>query len=319
MRQIKDFKLDIKELTENGEFEGFLSVYGVKDLVGDIVEKGAFSKTISEHAGVVPLLWQHKTDAPIGTLELSDREDGLWVKGKLLLDVQQAKEAYALIKAGVIKGLSIGFEAVRKQMEEGVRRLKEVKLWEGSIVTFPALPIAQIATVKSENGEVKADFTAELQRIQVMAARHQMMNALYYALDSILYGYDGYDGLDAAGKIQAAEDTIDQFRSSYLEHMPTLMEMWGVKQVTPGEIKAGRRLSAMTRTAMEAMRTQMQEAMDKLEALLKDDEGTSDDKDAAKSQPSGAAEHSSAPDALHSLASGLLTDWESKLQQLFEH
>jgi HK97 family phage prohead protease len=143
--------LEVKETSpEDGQFEGRLSVYGIEDAMGDIVERGAFRKTIQEKAGGVPLLWQHDARTPIGWLNLSDDEDALRVKGHLVLGVPQARSAYALLRAGVVKGLSIGFETVKAETgEDGVRRLKELKLWEGSLVTFPANQSAQVDSVKS--------------------------------------------------------------------------------------------------------------------------------------------------------------------------
>ena len=81
----KHFALEIKELG-SGQFEGWLSVYDVVDLGQDLVLRGAFAKTIKENKGTVPLLWQHDTKQPIGTLELEDKEEGLWVTGTLLVD-----------------------------------------------------------------------------------------------------------------------------------------------------------------------------------------------------------------------------------------
>ena len=178
--QTKDFKFELKALAEDGTFEGYLSVFNVIDLGNDVVEPGAFTKTIQEQKGTVPLLWQHRTDKPIGTLTLEEDQYGLKVNGKLLLEVQQGREAYTLVKSGVIKGLSIGFEAIKKQVEKGVRRLKEIRLYEGSIVTFPMLPIAQITGIKSL--EDKSDFLTELEEAQTRSMGYMMMDALGLSL-----------------------------------------------------------------------------------------------------------------------------------------
>lgn len=132
-----------------GEFSGIASVYDVVDLYNDSVEKGAFKRTLDHSKGRYPLLWQHKTDEPIGECKAKDEEDGLHVQCKLNLDVQKGREAYALIKQGVVKGLSIGYDVVKDAMDGGVRLLKEIALWEVSVVTFPACPPAQIMAVKA--------------------------------------------------------------------------------------------------------------------------------------------------------------------------
>lgn len=81
------------------------------------------------------------------------REDsvGLRVSGPLVLDVQRAKEARSLVREGAVKGLSIGFDPVTvdySRREEGIRILKEMKLWEYSLVSFPMNPEAEVTDVK---------------------------------------------------------------------------------------------------------------------------------------------------------------------------
>lgn len=146
----KSFGLEIKDLTEEGSFEGYASVFGNVDAYGDVVEKGAFKKTIKENPNP-PILWQHNPDWPIGvTQEMREDDTGLFVKGKLVMEVQQAREAHALMKAGATKGLSIGYRLVKYLIDqtESVRRLKEVFLAEWSPVTFPANVRAQVVGVK---------------------------------------------------------------------------------------------------------------------------------------------------------------------------
>jgi uncharacterized protein len=150
----KDFAFEVKSTDGAGEFTGRASVYNVLDSQNDIVVSGAFAKTIREHGKSVPLLWQHQAASPIGTVDLEDTPTGLNVRGKLLLSIQQAAEAYELLKAGIVKGLSIGFQAlVADFRDDGVRLLKELRLFEISAVTFPALELALITSVKSDDEE----------------------------------------------------------------------------------------------------------------------------------------------------------------------
>lgn len=150
-----DCRLEIKALSDDGTFEGYGSVFGVEDSYSDIVAKGAFTASLADHrkAGTFPaLLWQHHPHKPVGVYtEMKEDDKGLYVKGKLALDTQGGKEAYALLKMGALSGLSIGFRSLRSELDEetGVRTLTEIDLWEVSLVTFPALDVARVEGVKA--------------------------------------------------------------------------------------------------------------------------------------------------------------------------
>lgn len=213
----KNFALEVKHLGDDGTFQGLLSVYDVVDEMGDIVERGAFAKSLVENGGDVPLLWQHDTALPIGRLTLTDGEKGLEAKGRLLLsdDVPQAKTAYALLKAGVVKGMSIGFRIVKKKVEDNLRLLKELRLFEGSLVTIPANRFALVSEVKALAIETK-DFDAELEMIRLMDSHYQIMTALRWALSKIIFSRD----LKRDEKVEAATETIAQFQRTFLEFLP---------------------------------------------------------------------------------------------------
>ena len=108
----KDYYLDIKQLDEEGEFEGFASVTSVVDAGRDVVEPGAFEKSLMQR-GVdrIKLLWQHNPGELLGKfIEIKETARGLFVRGKLDLNVEKAREALSLIKTGALDGLSIGFK-----------------------------------------------------------------------------------------------------------------------------------------------------------------------------------------------------------------
>jgi uncharacterized protein len=149
MLKTKRVALDLKKTTREGLFEGLVSPYNYIDEGQDLVEPGAYGKTLQEKGPTRPILWQHNHDEPLGTIELQDRDDGLYGKGQLVLSVPQAKAAYDLIVAGAVTGLSIGYTVVRDSIENGVRRLKELRLWEISIVTMPMADLARISSIKS--------------------------------------------------------------------------------------------------------------------------------------------------------------------------
>ena len=153
-----DFQLnlELKEVGEDGTFRGVASVYGIEDLGGDVIDRGAFGKTLTDNP-VVPVLWQHKSDEVIGEGKLSEWQGKLLIDGKLDLDDATAQKAHAKMRKRLIKGLSIGFQTIKSTFAdiEGrmVRHIQELKLWEVSIVTFPMLPAAQISRVKSTDDE----------------------------------------------------------------------------------------------------------------------------------------------------------------------
>jgi HK97 family phage prohead protease len=93
------------------------------------------------------MLWQHDPTQPIGVWdELREDDRGLFVKGRVLTDVARGREAAALLAAGAIDGLSIGYRTVKAALDASGRRvLNELDLWEVSLVTFPMLPDARVA------------------------------------------------------------------------------------------------------------------------------------------------------------------------------
>jgi Escherichia/Staphylococcus phage prohead protease len=155
----KDFRFEIKSLEADGSFTGLAAVYGNVDLGNDVIEPGAFQKTLADKGGEVPILWQHDQREPIGLGKLTDSSHGLIVKGELALESPVAQKAYGLLKRGVLKGLSIGYDDVKSKVVNGVRRIGEMKLWEVSLVTFGMNPLAQVTGVKSledVGGEIRA-------------------------------------------------------------------------------------------------------------------------------------------------------------------
>ena len=144
--------LDLKAIAPNGAFEGYASLFNKEDLGHDIMLPGAFRETLASRGPAgVKMLFQHNPSEPIGVWDVL-REDakGLFVQGRLLLDVVRGREVYALMRAGAINGLSIGYRAVRARRDRprAPRKLIQIDLWEISIVTFPMLPEARVAAIK---------------------------------------------------------------------------------------------------------------------------------------------------------------------------
>ncbi|WP_408585927.1 HK97 family phage prohead protease [Novosphingobium sp.] len=155
--KLRDFQLEVKatDIGEDGSFTGYGSVFGVVDSYNEIVAPKAFKASLSELRAKkrkVPVLWQHNQAAPIGVYdELAEDGTGLKVTGRLLIeDVAQAREAFALMKAGAVTGLSIGYWVRKSSFDEktGIRTLQDLDLVEVSLVTFPANDEARIDAVK---------------------------------------------------------------------------------------------------------------------------------------------------------------------------
>jgi HK97 family phage prohead protease len=145
--------LDVKSLRER-EFEGLGAMFRNRDLGGDIIVPGAFTKTLREPAfgeGIRPMLWMHKPDKVIGRWDsMSETDDGLYVKGALA-DTDLGNEIHTLLKMQAVRGLSIGYEAVDFNYDKkGNRLLKQIELHEVSVVSMPMNPLAQVVHVKSQ-------------------------------------------------------------------------------------------------------------------------------------------------------------------------
>jgi len=163
--------LAVKAVSDEGVFRGYASVFAVEDMGRDVVAPGAFTRSLADwrRRGAWPrMLWQHDSREPIGVWQAMREDDrGLHVEGRLLVEVQRAREALALLRAGALDGLSIGYETVEAAFEAatGSRTLNEVKLWEVSLVTFPMNALATVAAVKAAEIRTIRDFEAALRDV----------------------------------------------------------------------------------------------------------------------------------------------------------
>lgn len=173
--KIKEFGFEIKEVGEAGTFSGYGSTFGGQpDAYGEVVAPGAFSKTLAqaEKDGVMPfMLWQHDPWQPIGVWEkMEEDKKGLKVSGRLLLDINQGREAHILLREKAIRGLSIGYR--EKKVEEAdvekkkPRTLVELDLIEVSVVTRPANRRATVTAVKTDDEAIE-----QWNRLQTIARK----------------------------------------------------------------------------------------------------------------------------------------------------
>ncbi|HEY8565717.1 MAG TPA: HK97 family phage prohead protease [Beijerinckiaceae bacterium] len=131
-----------------GLFEGYASLFDAPDLARDVIAPGAFAASLRRRpARDVRLLWQHDPAEPVGRwMSLAEDGRGLRARGQLNLEVARGRELAALLAAGDVDGLSIGFRIVRARPDRlrSLRRIEAVDLWEVSLVTFPMLPGARV-------------------------------------------------------------------------------------------------------------------------------------------------------------------------------
>ena len=140
-----------REPDEDGKFEGYASVFDIVDQGMDVVSPGAFRRSL-DSTRKVKMLWQHDMSQPIGVFdEIREDDRGLFVRGRIAKEVQQGREAMALMRMGAIDSMSIGYRPKEATAEGNgnVRRLDEVELFEISLVTMPMLAEAVITAVKS--------------------------------------------------------------------------------------------------------------------------------------------------------------------------
>ena len=150
-----DMSLDIKALNDEGIFEGYASTHYTVDRGGDRVEQGAFDRSLARYKARnqrPKMLWQHDPTKVIGVWDEMYQDDkGLFVKGRLLKETQLGKECHVLMRAGAIDSMSIGYRTLDADYEGDdaeIRVLKELDLFEVSVVTFPMNPDAVVTDVK---------------------------------------------------------------------------------------------------------------------------------------------------------------------------
>lgn len=156
--ETKCFQFKAETVSEDGIFTGYASVFGNKDLGGDIVLPGAFDSWLalwkSGEAATPPVLDNHDPGKVLGVyVELNPDGKGLWAKGALNMETVAGKEKRALMKQGAITGMSIGYSVYpggyKYDRDKDAWILSDINLWEISLATFPMNTAARVDTVKS--------------------------------------------------------------------------------------------------------------------------------------------------------------------------
>jgi HK97 family phage prohead protease len=167
--------LDVKSISTEGAFTGYAATFGNEDLGRDVVMPGAFTKSLARRsAAKVKMLFQHDPSEPIGIwTTLAEDGKGLRAQGQLILDTVKGREVHALMRAGALDGLSIGFRTLKDRFDraKGVRYVEEVDLPEISVVTFPMNPRATVASVKGHDFERARALVAAINRAKEALTR----------------------------------------------------------------------------------------------------------------------------------------------------
>ena len=173
----KNFSFDVREIKASDDgtratFTGYASTFGNKDLGGDIVAPGAFAKSIKKNKSII-VLADHtpsvKSNIGFG-FDMSEDDKGLLTTTELNLEKEAGRETYAMIKqakeVGYKIGLSIGYSIKESDWDEKSRTLtlKELDLWEYSVVIFPMNPKATVTSLKSILQSGKSEDIALLKR-----------------------------------------------------------------------------------------------------------------------------------------------------------
>lgn len=203
-----------KEPDQDGLFEGYASVFDVVDQGMDVVAKGAFTKSLGS-GRKVKMLWQHDSGKVIGVWdEMREDERGLYVKGRLLKDVALGREAMALMRAGAIDSMSIGYRTVEAVPEAGgrVRKLTELELFEVSVVTFPMNESARVTDVKSVDWRNPRDVEQSLRDVWGISQS-----------EAKAFIADGLRGLQAKRDVLAVQDD-SEVNGDFMKQIRLLQE-----------------------------------------------------------------------------------------------
>lgn len=167
--EYKTFDFEVKQVDYEGRtVEGYAAVFGNLDLGRDIIHPGAFAKTLTERGNKVRFLWQHDQHEPIGRpVEMREDPHGLYIKA-IVSDTTRGRDALALLRDNAISGLSIGYDPIPGGTDytkgddgDPVRNLRELRLWEFSLVTHPMNEQAAVTALKDAKTVTKTEADGE--------------------------------------------------------------------------------------------------------------------------------------------------------------
>ncbi|UAL42853.1 HK97 family phage prohead protease [Shewanella inventionis] len=220
--QYREYDLDIKSVDEKGIIVCYANTFNYVDKANDETIQGAFKKTIAEHTakGTMPkMLFNHNRNEPIGKwISMEEDEYGLKMTGQLILEVQRAREIYALLKADAINGFSIGYTVKQQQYDRinKITKLLEVELGEVSIVPFPCNDQSILTSIKSilETGAIPQPSIIEKELISHFGLTKSQ---------ALAFMSTGYKGLNTAEEYEA-EKSIKESQDVKLDQLLGLLK-----------------------------------------------------------------------------------------------
>tara|TARA_Y100000592_G_scaffold18040_2_gene27370 strand:+ start:19237 stop:19932 length:696 start_codon:yes stop_codon:yes gene_type:complete len=165
-----------------GIVKGYASTFGNIDSDNDIINKGAYKKTIAENGQRIKYIYQHNMEKPLGVIKMLEEDNkGLMFEAQIA-KTTLGKDVIELMKAGVLTENSVGIMPIQKEMVDGVRHINEVKLFEISAVTMAANPEAMILDVKGNINQEK--ILKRYDRLAKLIRKGDISDDLGYAIES---------------------------------------------------------------------------------------------------------------------------------------
>jgi len=134
---------------EKGVVKGYASTFNNVDSDNDIITKGAYTKTLQENSERIAFLYQHNMHQPIGkAISMKEDDKGLFIEAKIS-DSSLGKDVKTMVSEGILKEFSVGFIPIKEEQgAANINYIKEIKLFEFSLVTLAANPLAQVTEFK---------------------------------------------------------------------------------------------------------------------------------------------------------------------------
>lgn len=209
--EIKTLKFLPEDVQDEGIITGYAST-SKRDADGDVIEAGAFAKTISEGSDGWPFLWMHDVKSPVGLVSALEYDGkGIRFTAELDLDTPEGKRVYSGLKKKYIDRTSVGFKTVKAQYDKATktRHIQEIKLYELSAVTkgFSANDEALVTGVKSLSTLVE-----EIQSLNGEELTPDQLKASITHLQTLLESKTLEPSNDTQDDEQPSDDTVSEMR-----------------------------------------------------------------------------------------------------------
>lgn len=236
-------RFEFREEDGEGIFSGYAVTWDFVDAYRSMFRKGSFTKTLQERGDRIKVKYNHET--LIGkVLEAREDDVGLFVRGKLNLSVQAAKDVYSFLRDGTLDGLSFAFRSIKDHYEKGVRVFSEVALYEFGPVDDPASDAAVITSVRDDRA---VDFEETAQQMDIARAMYDALHALEYTL------YDIWGEAESSEQVVSLiDEALSKFHATYLEAAQNYVSMFwtdGMRQVPRVEKSEDQNLLAISMRA----------------------------------------------------------------------